>query len=187
MERVAFKMQLYKGFEAEYKKRHDEIWPELSQLLKESGVSEYSIFLDESTNSLFGFLKAEDPNALDGLPTKEIMQRWWKNIRDIMESNPDNSPVSVPFNIEYWLLEEAKLQRMPKPKPLLGCIALVTGSAGGIGKAIAKKFVEEGACIVLNDNDGERLETAHKEFQNNYNKDLIQSRVFANPPNRLSH
>jgi L-rhamnose mutarotase len=103
MERVAFKMQLYKGFEAEYKKRHDEIWPELSELLKESGVSEYSIFLDESTNSLFGFLKADDPKALDGLPAKEIMQRWWNNISDIMESNPDNSPVSVPLKEVFYL------------------------------------------------------------------------------------
>lgn len=103
MERVAFKMQLYKGFEAEYKKRHEEIWPELSLLLKESGVSEYSIFLDETTNSLFGVLKADDPKVLDSLPTKEIMQRWWKYMGDIMESNPDNSPVSIPLEEVFYL------------------------------------------------------------------------------------
>jgi rhamnulose-1-phosphate aldolase/alcohol dehydrogenase len=75
------------------------------------------------------------------------------------------------FNIEYWLLEEAKLQRMPKPKPLSGKIALITGSGGGIGKAIARKFAEEGACIILNDNDTQRLETASVEFLKNFGKD----------------
>src|SRR5665213_3661742 len=73
-------------------------------------------------------------------------------------------PRQEAFDIEYWLLEEAKLQRMPKPKPLSGRIALVTGSAGGIGKAIAKKFVEEGACVILSDNNAERLKKAKDEF-----------------------
>ena len=77
------------------------------------------------------------------------------------------------FNIEYWLLEEAKLQRMPKPKALSGRIALVTGSAGGIGKAIAKKFVEEGACVIINDNDELRLDTAREAFQQQYGKDAF--------------
>ena len=103
MQRVAFKMQLHTGFEAEYKKRHDEIWPELQKLLKESGVSEYSIFLDETTNSLFGVLKAKDPKRLDDLPKLEIMQRWWKYMKDIMESNPDNSPVSSPLKEVFYL------------------------------------------------------------------------------------
>jgi rhamnulose-1-phosphate aldolase/alcohol dehydrogenase len=80
-------------------------------------------------------------------------------------------PRQEAFNIEYWLLEEAKLQRMPKPKALSGKIALVTGSAGGIGKAIAKKFVEEGAVVVINDNDAGRLAHAAAEFQNQYGKD----------------
>src|SRR5690606_15370125 len=71
----------------------------------------------------------------------------------------------------YWLLEEAKLQRMPKPKPLSGKIALITGSAGGIGKAIAKRFVQEGAVVVLNDLNAERLEEAGKEFQGAFGKD----------------
>ena len=81
------------------------------------------------------------------------------------------------FNIEYWLLEEAKLQRMPKPKALSGRIALVTGSAGGIGKAIAKKFIEEGACVVINDNDEQRLETASAGFQQQYGKDAFIGEV----------
>jgi L-rhamnose mutarotase len=103
MQRVAFKMKLFPGFEAEYKKRHDEIWPELQQLLKQSGISEYSIFLDEETNSLFGVLKVTDPENLDKLPQHEVMQRWWKYMADIMESNPDNSPVSIPLKEVFYL------------------------------------------------------------------------------------
>jgi L-rhamnose mutarotase len=103
MHRVAFKMQLFKGFEAEYKKRHDALLPELTELLKATGISEYSIFLDETTNSLFGVLKAIDPAALDNLPASPVMQRWWKYMGDIMESNPDNSPVSVPLKEVFYL------------------------------------------------------------------------------------
>lgn len=84
-------------------------------------------------------------------------------------------PRQEAFDIEYWLLEEAKLQRMPKPKPLSGKIALVTGSAGGIGKAIAKKFIEEGAVVILNDNDRERLERAEEEFKKQFGKDAFVS------------
>ena len=84
-------------------------------------------------------------------------------------------PRQEAFNIEYWLLEEAKLQRMPKPKPLSGRIALITGSAGGIGKAIAKKFAEEGACIVLNDINQERLDEAKDEFVQKFGKDIVLS------------
>src|SRR5690606_29032499 len=80
-------------------------------------------------------------------------------------------PRQEAFDIEYWLLEEAKLQRMPKPKPLSGKIALVTGSAGGIGKAIAKKFVQEGAVVLLNDLNAGRLEEAGNEFQDAFGKD----------------
>ena len=84
-------------------------------------------------------------------------------------------PRQEAFNIEYWLLEEAKLQRMPKPKPLSGRIALVTGSAGGIGKAIAKKFAAEGACVVLNDIIPERLDGAVKEFKKSFGTDNVAS------------
>jgi L-rhamnose mutarotase len=103
MDRVAFKMMLFPGNEAEYKKRHDEIWPELSALLKQVGISEYSIFLDEETNTLFGFLKAADAALLDTLPAQAVMQKWWAYMGDIMESNPDNSPVSIPLKEVFYL------------------------------------------------------------------------------------
>ena len=96
-------MQLFANQKAEYKKRHDEIWPELVALLKATGISEYSIFLDEITNSLFGVLKAADLKALDNLPSHAVMQKWWSYMGDIMESNPDNSPVSIPLEEVFYL------------------------------------------------------------------------------------
>jgi rhamnulose-1-phosphate aldolase/alcohol dehydrogenase len=84
-------------------------------------------------------------------------------------------PHQEAFDIEYWLLEEAKLQRMPKPKALSGRIALITGSAGGIGKAIAKKFAEEGACVILNDINQERLDAATGEFLKIFGRDAVAS------------
>ncbi|MEO6731138.1 MAG: L-rhamnose mutarotase [Ferruginibacter sp.] len=101
--RVAFKMQLHKGQEVEYKKRHEALWPDLEQLLKETGISEYSIFLDESTGSLFGLLRAANLQALDNLPQHPVMQKWWAYMKDIMESNEDNSPVSVPLSEVFYL------------------------------------------------------------------------------------
>jgi rhamnulose-1-phosphate aldolase/alcohol dehydrogenase len=86
-------------------------------------------------------------------------------------------PRQEAFNIEYWLLEEAKLQRQPKPKPLSGRIALITGSAGGIGKAIAKRFADEGACVVVSDNDAGRLEKAKQHFEKEYGKDVFTSTI----------
>ncbi len=103
MDRVAFKMKLFPGLETEYKKRHDEIWPELVTLLTDTGISDYSIFLDEETNSLFGVLKVTDKALLDTLPAQAVMQRWWAYMGDIMESNPDNSPVSVPLKEVFYL------------------------------------------------------------------------------------
>ncbi len=103
MSRIAFKMKLFPGFAEEYKVRHAEIWPGLAALLKENGISDYSIFLDEETDSLFAILKAQDANLLDQLPYNPIMQQWWQFMSDIMETNDDNSPVSVPLKEVFHL------------------------------------------------------------------------------------
>jgi len=103
MPRVAFKMKLFKGYEAEYRKRHNEIWPELKTLLKKAGIQEYSIFLDEETNILFGYLTITDPKYLDKLPDDPIMKKWWAYMKDIMETNDDNSPVSIPLKEIFYL------------------------------------------------------------------------------------
>ena len=103
MQRVAFKMQMHKGCEEEYKKRHDALWPELQELLKTTGIQDYSIFLDETTNSLFGVLKIENASMLDTLPAHPVMQKWWAYMKDIMESNSDNSPVSVLLKEVFYL------------------------------------------------------------------------------------
>jgi rhamnulose-1-phosphate aldolase/alcohol dehydrogenase len=110
--------------------------------------------------------------------TARVAAEFYINAINVMRgaeaiSSYTSLPRQEAFDIEYWLLEEAKLQRMPKPKPLTGRIALVTGSAGGIGKAIAKKFADEGACVVINDNDVGRLETAKEEFHGKYGKDVF--------------
>jgi len=108
--------------------------------------------------------------------TARVAAEFYTNAINVMKgaeavSEYTSLPHQEAFNIEYWLLEEAKLQRMPKPKPLSGKIALITGSAGGIGKAIAKKFVAEGAVVILNDMNAERLAEAGKEFEASYGKD----------------
>lgn len=101
--RVAFKMQLFSGYEEEYRRRHEALWPELEQLLKQTGISDYSIFLDETTHALFGVLKLEQPATLDELPGHPVMQKWWAYMKDIMESNPDHSPVSIPLKEVFYL------------------------------------------------------------------------------------
>ncbi len=93
LEKHAFKMKLHPGMEAEYRKRHDEIWPELSALLHEAGVRDYSIHLDRETNILFGVLSRPADHSMASLPEHPVMKRWWAHMADIMESNPDNSPV----------------------------------------------------------------------------------------------
>jgi len=97
MTRVAFKMTLKPGFLAEYKKRHDEIWPELTLELSKAGITDYSIFFDEETNALFAVQKQSENNTADLLPQTEIVKKWWKYMAEIMEVNPDNSPVSLPL------------------------------------------------------------------------------------------
>lgn len=103
MIRAAFKMKLKSGFEAEYKRRHDEIWPELSQALTDAGVSDYSIFLDEETLTLFAVQKLSDDNTSDDLPSTAIVRKWWDYMADIMDVNPDNSPVVTPLREVFHL------------------------------------------------------------------------------------
>jgi len=104
MIRKAFKMHLKPGFEAEYKRRHDEIWPELSALLKDAGISDYSIFLDPETLTLFGVQKLASGNKSDALAGERIMRKWWDYMKDVMDSNPDGSPVSKPL-VEVFHLD----------------------------------------------------------------------------------
>ena len=92
-ERYAFRMRLNPGMHAEYKKRHDEIWPELVDLLHRAGVWDYDIWLDEETNLLFGVLSRTADHTMASLPLDPIMRRWWSHMADIMEVRPDNSPV----------------------------------------------------------------------------------------------
>ena len=92
-EKHAFKMQLNPGMEEEYRKRHDEIWPELVDLLHKAGVSDYSIHLDPETNILFGLLTRPKSHGMAALPDEPVMKRWWAYMADIMASNPDNSPI----------------------------------------------------------------------------------------------
>ncbi len=103
MNRIAFKMKLKPGCEAEYKKRHDEIWPELAALIRESGVSDYSIFLDRETNTLFAVQKQSGGQGSQDLGTNPVVRKWWAYMADIMEANPDQSPVTVPLTEVFYL------------------------------------------------------------------------------------
>ncbi len=103
MHRIAIKMKIYPGQSEEYKRRHDELWPEVAELLKNSTVSDYSIFLDEETNFLFASLKVEDMAAFNLIPQHPVIKRWWEYMADIMETNPDNSPVSIDLKEVFYL------------------------------------------------------------------------------------
>ena len=103
MQRVAFIMKLLPGQEEEYKRRHDALWPELADLLREKGISQYSIFLDEANLQLFGYLLVRDPDMLDALRDEPLMKKWWTYMKDIMETNPDDSPVSIPLTEVFYL------------------------------------------------------------------------------------
>ena len=93
--RKAFKMKLYKGQEKEYEKRHNELWDEMKQMIHEYGGKNYSIFLDKETNILYGYIEIEDEETWAKSAQTEICQKWWAYMADIMETNPDHSPVSV--------------------------------------------------------------------------------------------
>lgn len=97
MERIALVMSLKPGCEAEYKKRHDELWPEVAAELKKAGVSDYSIFLHPQSLKLFAVLKRTDNHTMDDLPTTAAIKKWWAYMADIMETNSDNSPVAEPL------------------------------------------------------------------------------------------
>ncbi len=103
MIRTSFKMKLKPGFEEEYKKRHDEIWPELAQEISDAGVYDYSIYLDQETLTLFAMHKLTDENTADLLPQSAILRKWWDYMADIMEVNPDNSPVITPLKEVFYL------------------------------------------------------------------------------------
>jgi L-rhamnose mutarotase len=96
-------MKLKAGFEEEYRRRHDAIWPELAVLLQETGIREYSIFLDAPTLTLFAYLRIEDAARLDDLPAQPVMQRWWAYMQDIMDANADHSPVTRSLNELFYL------------------------------------------------------------------------------------
>lgn len=102
MLRSAIKMQLKPGYEAEYRKRHDEIWPQLRQHFKDSGVSEYSIFLDQESNALFAVKNLREDSAMVS-ENPEIIMKWWAFMADIMEVNPDNSPVVIRLNEVFYM------------------------------------------------------------------------------------
>lgn len=103
MQRLAFKMKLNPGQKDVYIKRHNELWPELKKILKDSGISEYSIFLDEETHTLFAFQKVSGQGGSQELSNNPIVKKWWAFMADIMETNPDNSPISYPLEEVFYM------------------------------------------------------------------------------------
>jgi L-rhamnose mutarotase len=103
MKRFGFKMKMKPGCREEYIKRHNEIWPELADLIKQGGVSDYSIFLDEETNILFGVQKVEGEESSQDMGSIPVVARWWEYMKDIMETNPDNSPITKPLEEVFYM------------------------------------------------------------------------------------
>jgi L-rhamnose mutarotase len=101
--RFGFKMKLLPGFREEYKRRHDEIWPELIRILKNEGIRNYSIFLDEETNTLFAYQEQSGEISSQDLGNTEVVKKWWKYMADIMETNPDNSPVTGALEQVFYM------------------------------------------------------------------------------------
>lgn len=103
MKRFAFKMKLKAGCKDEYRRRHDEIWPELAELIRSTGVSDYSIFLDDETNTLFAVQKQNGEASSQDLGSNPLVQKWWAYMADIMETNPDKSPWTFPLEEVFYL------------------------------------------------------------------------------------
>ena len=103
MERFALKMQLKPGYAAEYKKRHDELWSELARELRAAGISDYSIFLDEETMTLFAVQKRTENHAADALPKNPVVRKWWDYMAPLMETHPDHAPVAKPLKEVFHL------------------------------------------------------------------------------------
>jgi L-rhamnose mutarotase len=103
MQRLGFKMKLFEGYAEEYTNRHNAIWAELKQLLKQAGIKDYSIFLDQETHNLFAYLTVDDTGKMDELRNQAMMKKWWSYMKDIMETNEDNSPVSIPLKEVFHL------------------------------------------------------------------------------------
>jgi L-rhamnose mutarotase len=103
MIRKGFKMKLYENMAEEYKKRHDELWPEMIDMIHEYGGKNYTIFLDEETNTLFGYLEVENTELWNKTAETEICKKWWAFMADIMDTNPDNSPVAIDFKEMFHL------------------------------------------------------------------------------------
>jgi L-rhamnose mutarotase len=103
LEQIAFRMNLFPGQAAEYRKRHDEIFPELAKALKDAGVSDYSIWLDAEANHLFAVLTRSDDHTMDALPDTEIVKSWWAFMADIMATDADNVPVQIPLKRVFLL------------------------------------------------------------------------------------
>lgn len=98
-----FKMKLFKGFEEEYEKRHNDLWPEMEGMIHEYGGRNYSIFIDRDTNYLYGYIEIEDEKKWSESSETEICKKWWAYMADIMETNEDNSPVSVDLKQLFYL------------------------------------------------------------------------------------
>jgi rhamnulose-1-phosphate aldolase/alcohol dehydrogenase len=158
---------LFENYRAMYKRYYEQCKHENSPALRDPNP----VVILYPGVGMFTFAKDKQ--------TARVAAEFYTNAINVMKgaeaiSEYTSLPRQEAFNIEYWLLEEAKLQRMPKPKALTGKIALITGSAGGIGKAIAKKFAEEGACVILSDNDAERLRIGSEDFKS-FGKDAYAS------------
>ena len=103
MIRKAFRMAVHDGRHAEYARRHAPIWPELAAVLRAHGVRDYSIFLDERDGSLFGYVEVEDEARWDAIAATDVCRRWWAHMRDVMPTNADDSPRSVPLREVFHL------------------------------------------------------------------------------------